>query len=286
MTSPFDVLLEPTENKGAKIVTLTMTDTSGRYRIGPPTRPNIVHDNGFLDVYETRKPSAADKLKLAQWIVILEGAEDFCVGPSAKITPGCHGEELTDATAAYRHFLFGNGADRTINYERYLQDDPEGRKLMPILIRDFQEHAEIIGHDRTKFSVTSTSYPINKNSVGGYPSTENWQKAIGAHFVWLSADITVSAGDTGEITYDADVTVHMEDRYNFNPGQADKATGIPDAANGRFEITGLGKQYTNFATVRRHVTWVEGTREKTAASGAPSDRQRKPQDSRRLRNKV
>lgn len=35
-----------------------------------------------------------------------------------------------------------------------------------------------------------------------------------------------------------------EDRYNFRPGQADLAAGIPDSDDGVFEITGLGKHYT------------------------------------------
>nr|GEU80231.1 hypothetical protein [Tanacetum cinerariifolium] len=64
-------------------------------------------------------------------------------------------------------------------------------------------------------------------------------------------EVTVSA-IKGEIYYDDDVTLHMEDRYNFSPGAVDVATGIPDAANGRFKITRLAKQYTNYTTVKRH----------------------------------
>ena len=48
-----------------------------------------------------------------------------------------------------------------------------------------------------------------------------------------------------------DLTVHMEDVYNFNPGGADLATGTPDDANGRFEITGLGHEYLNKANLTR-----------------------------------
>jgi len=102
----------------------------------------------------------------------------------------------------------------------------------------------------------------------------------------VSADVPVSANAKGEIAYPANLTVHTEDRHNFNPGQHDMATGIPDSANGLFEITGLASQYTNYATVQRHITWIEGSWSKVATSGAPTDRQPKPQDSRHLRNRI
>ncbi len=44
------------------------------------------------------------------------------------------------------------------------------------------------------------------------------------------------------------MTIHAEDRYNFNPGAADIATGAPDSANGRFEITGLGHEFLSTGT--------------------------------------
>ncbi len=47
----------------------------------------------------------------------------------------------------------------------------------------------------------------------------------------MSADVTVSANAKGEIVYSANLAVHREDRYNFNPGQHDVATGIPDSTN-------------------------------------------------------
>lgn len=67
---------------------------------------------------------------------------------------------------------------------------------------------------------------------------------------------------TGRIAFDADVTIHVEDRYNVNLGATDVATGIPDSANGRFEITGLATQYTNHATIIRHVKWNESSSSK------------------------
>jgi hypothetical protein len=286
MNSPFDILLEPTEKKSMHVASVGLVDTSGRYKIGPPIRPLIKHDNGHLDIYRLREPTADDRLQLAKWISMLEGSEALCNAQSGAYIPGCKGEDLVDANAAYRHFLFGKGADRTINYERFLQGDASGKNLVRDLIDDFQLHASIIGKDRVKFALTSDSYTVGKGGIAPYPATANWQKALGAHFLWVSANVTASADDKAKIWFEADITVHMEDRYNFNPGAADVATGIPDSANGQFEISGLAKQYTNYATFTRQTRWADGSPTSTHTSNAPSGRQRMPSDSRRLRNRI
>jgi hypothetical protein len=141
-------------------------------------------------------------------------------------------------------------------------------------------------HDRDLAGATPTegtaSYQIRTGaiSVGNdgrypYPGTENWQKALGAHVIWIEASVTVTvtrlrdAGSeplpggvpdpgTGSSTesgpptftrhFHVEMTIHEEDMYNFNPGNADIATGTPDSANGRFEITGLGHEYMNRGT--------------------------------------
>ena len=286
MNSPFDILLEPEDKKSIHVAPVKLNEVSGRYRLGPPTRPSIRHDNGFLDKFRKRAPTAGDRLQFARWLAMLEGSEALCSGGTKTIAPPCQGEDLSDANAAYRHFLFGNGADRTINYERYLLDDASGRQVIPHVLQDFKRHIEVIGHDRVKFLVTSDAYTIGNGGIAPYPATVNWQKAIGAHFLWVSADVSVSVVDHSEILYTADVTFHMEDRYNFNPGQHDIATGIPDSANGIFEITELAHQYTNYATVQRKISWREGEHSGATATGAPTSRQRKPADNRRVRNRI
>jgi hypothetical protein len=82
-----------------------------------------------------------------------------------------------------------------------------------------------------------------------------------------------------------DLVLHAEDRYNFNPGMADIATGIPDDANGVFEVTGLGAQYTNYATLKRTVTW-SGLASGPQIQEPDEGRARQPQDNRRVRNRV
>ena len=264
-----------TTGGGAKVVDVRLVDRSGRYRIGEAVRPNIQHDNGFLGQFAPEKPTATDYLQLAVWRAKLEAAE--------AIRP-----DLADATAAYRHFLDGKGADRQINYERYVWSDPSGIKTLQSILDDLKYHATVIGEDREDFDVTSDPYALgNDPAFFPYPASENWQKAIGAHVAWVSAKVGVHTDkvDLQDI-FRAEVVVHVEDRYNFNPGANDIATGIPDAANGRFELTGLAHQYMNYATLRRTLQWKEGDGTNASTSGAPDDRQRRPSDNRRLRNRV
>jgi hypothetical protein len=141
-----------------------------------------------------------------------------------------------------------------------LREDPAAFNLIRALIDDFRVHAEVLGEHRSKLSVTSDFFTIGHRGIAPYPATTNWQKAIGAHYLWVSADIEVSADPQGNIWYSADLVVHMEDRYNFNVGATDIATGIPDSENGTFELTGLAKQYTNFGTVTRVCRWRKGDR--------------------------
>lgn len=80
--------------------------------------------------------------------------------------------------------------------------------------------------------------------------------------------------------------IHAEDRYNFNPGAADIATGIPDSANGRFEMTGLGCQYENYGTVQRILSW-RGMELGVSLMAKPDTTSlRQPSDNRRVRNRM
>jgi hypothetical protein len=223
--------------------------------------PVMSHDHGHLDdgngnVDESLRedPTWSDRLELAKWIIKLEAAE--------LLRP-----DLVDGTSAYRHFLQGNGATRDIHYGRFIENDSSGQTVLAsctVLTREaaMRRHDEDVGDSP---SAGTSSYQIRTDpiSVGNdgmfpYPATENWQKAIGAHSIWIEANVTVTVtetpgeGEGAESTFsrefDIEMTIHAEDMYNFNPGAADIATGTPDSANGRFEITGLGHEYLNTGT--------------------------------------
>lgn len=255
MNSPFDLILKDASSNNVQKAKINLKEKSGRYSLGSAKRPSIVHDNGFLDKYAPREPTIADRIAFQKWRAILIGSETLCNADSGKLLEKCSYENLSDANAAYRHFLYGNGADKIINYQNYLSQDESGKNLNIDLISDLKTHAEVIGKDRKKFSITSQEYFVGINAFGRYPSTVNWQKAIGAHVVWVSADINITATKEGDIIYDAVIVIHAEDRYNFNPGSNDIATGIPDSDNGIFEVTGLAKQYTTYGTATQNLMW-------------------------------
>lgn len=335
------------------------------YRIGPPTRPPITHDNGFLALGR-RTPTAGDYAKKAVWKAKLEAGE--------ALRP-----DLTDALGAYRHFLEGGGKPRTFSYERYVQNDRSGRTTLKNAVLNVQWGAiQLWKTTRTRsFSLTGSAIPCGGSSVHyPYPATENWQKAIGGHQIWLSGDVTVTGGtvpdpsdnkagphqqggfaftiartgaivvrpgdmlskysqalhrgdrsrvgeyarlvsgklqpianpnliSVGETLYHAPtytfnqaasvadpprfslaLTLHAEDRYNFNPGAADIATGIPDEDNGIFEMTGLAHQYDHFSTLTRSISWTGLLLGVGEAINASHERQRQPSNNRRARNRV
>lgn len=53
-------------------------------------------------------------------------------------------------------------------------------------------------------------------------------------------------------------TVNIRDKYNFNPGQYDIASGAPDDENGRFEALGWAKSFYSVGSATRIVTWKAG----------------------------
>lgn len=226
------------------------------YRLGAPIRPaSIKFDNGFLDKFSKRSPTVSDYAALAKWKIKLEAAES--------LRP-----DLAEACQAYRHFLEGMGRPRTFSYEMYVLNDESGRVTLANAMLDIQDGVEEIWEKNKtlkKFSVTGGQISCGSDSLFPYPATENWQKAIGGHIIWLSGTVDV-LDQKGEIWFELHMTLHAEDRYNFNPGQNDIATGIPDSDNGIFEITGLGNQFDQTAELRRIIKWKYGTLAKGGTS--------------------
>jgi hypothetical protein len=261
--------------------------TVATYQIGPAIRPAIRHDNGFLDRFARRQPTIADRAKYAKWATLLEAAE------AAQSIPLIPHNDLPDALAAYRHFLYGKGADRTFSYERY--GDASGKTTFDNAVLDLRRGVEDLAAGlgvgaEPSFSVTGGPIPCGSSDpdlgdLFPYPATENWQKALGSHVIWLSGSARFSTL-AGRRIYVMSMVLHAEDRYNFNPGAQDIKTGIPDAANGVFEVTGLAQQYMNHATLNRMLRWSGETVVSPSVSRIAARRDRKPDDNRRARNRI
>lgn len=228
----------------------------------------------------------SDYIALAKWKAMLEVAEALR-------------SDLTDALAAYRHFLGGEGAPRIFLYERYVQSDESGKITLRNTILDIQDAIIKLWQANpllTSFSVTGPAIQCGASSQYSYNSThfpyfttENWQKAIGGHTIWLSAKVNVNKSAHPSTYFKAEITLHAEDRYNFNPTQKDITTGIPDSQNGRFSRTGLAHQYDQTSTLIRFIKWW-GTNIGVSSSSKTIDtrtrRSRQPDENRRLRNRV
>lgn len=256
------------------------------YRFGKPMRPSMTYDPGFSK-FPKQKPTPADHANLAVWRLVLEGAE--AVRP-----------DLTDGAAAYRHFLEGKGREREFSYERYVRNDRSGQITLRNALLEAQDAAnQLWQSDPSKKSFSFTgpaircgikaSSPFARlRSIYPYPATENWQKAIGAHNIWLSGTVTVHADAAGQRQprFEMTVTLHAEDQYNFNPGAADKATNIEDEENGRFVVTNLAHGYRHRATLTRKVRWVGMAPGLSGIKPYDGLRPRQPSNNSRPRNRL
>ena len=247
------------------------------YHVGPPKRPEIKWDNGFLQNNPPREPTLVEQASLLKWRAILEGAEAFA-------------PHLSDATAAYRHFLYGHGRPRTCSYERYVLNDASGRITLHNAILSIQWGVMQLwkAFHRQSFRLTSNSAikcGVQSSTMFPYPATENWQKAIGYHVIWLSGNVRVTQNSAAP-SFHLDMTLHAEDRYNFNPDAEDIATGTKDAVNGLFELTGQAHGYTNTSTLHRSISWVGNRLGNATLQGTPQSRVRQPQDNLRVRNRI
>jgi hypothetical protein len=172
--------------------------TVATYQIGPPLRPSIRHDNGFLDRFAHRAPTVADRAKYAEWAALLEAAE------AAQGIPLIPHNDLPDALAAYRHFLYGRGKDRNFSYDRYVASDSSGRTTLDNAILDLRRGVEALA----------------------------------------------SARPVGAL------------------------------------VTGLARQYMNYATLTRMIRWSGVTASPPAVSRVGTRRDQEPPDNRRARNRI
>lgn len=203
--------------------------------IGPPTKPDISWDEDFK--YGSAEPGVGDYLKRAEWEAKLAGGRLLR-------------SDLDDATQMYRHYWDNDGKPIEFDYEEAYREDPGIRANVDDQISRAQRGAEeLIRGGNTSFSMTGDA-----TQTANYPTTENWQKAVGGYQQWSSADVKVE-GNKVTMT----VTVHAEDHYNFNRGQSDIGTGASDNDNGRFTELGWAKPFDSHGEVTRTVTWELGS---------------------------
>ncbi|MGW5441487.1 hypothetical protein [Nocardia asteroides] len=226
------------------------------YKIGPPEKPNLSTDHGFVPGNAT--PDFGDYISAAKWKAMLNAGE---FGRS----------DLDDSTAAYRHFWEGDGALLEIDYEEAYREDPSIKEAVDAEITRAAMAADALARDgNTNFQITGTAADIGGKD-GAYPETENWQKTVGAYQQWSHSNVRVE-GDRVVM----DVTVEAMDYYNFNQGAADLETGASDNENGRFAELGWAKDFETGGKLTRTVSWELGQPPSTATIVETSDTQRNP----------
>ncbi len=104
------------------------------YIISPPVHPLIAWDSGFA--VTKHSPTAKDYALLTERVAILNTGE---AGQKVPLLPH---NDLSDALAAYRHYLYGDGKDRTFSYERYVTNDISGKATLENSLDDIEEGAQ------------------------------------------------------------------------------------------------------------------------------------------------
>jgi hypothetical protein len=233
------------------------------FTLGPPQAPAVNFDHGFLDrevngvhfLDETKKrpPTSRDYTRRALW-------EDAAFG-ALLVRP-----DLIDGVLGYLHFLYGGGKPFRLNYGSFLSGDVCGRRVLESATEDTRQAAIAFGTAlatiemttwKRSFEMYSGAVVVDNSSRYPYPATENWQKAIGAHVIWISAKVDMWLDPSrNTVQFDVAMAIHALDMYNFNPDNQDIGTGIADAENGRFEVTGLGHEFIQSGEVTRPLTFV------------------------------
>lgn len=205
-----------------------------QYVLGPPTRPEIEWDEDF-EYDSDDDPTWDDRTSWVEWNAKAE---------ATRLHPG-----LQDAGSIYRHYLGNSGEDYEFDYAAAYANDSGVAANVDAEIASAQAGAEeLIARGNTDFSMTGDA-----SQAPNYAQTENWQKTIGGYQQWSSSDVTVE-GDQATMV----ITVHAEDRYNFNAGQSDIASGTPDDVNGRFTELGWAQPFDSSGSVQLTVTWTVG----------------------------
>jgi hypothetical protein len=208
-----------------------------RYIVGPADPPEI----HFIEQYPydpKAEPTAADYRNWAWWGLKLQLA--YQARP-----------DLKDALPLYNHYRGATGTDMSFDYAKAYRDDAGVRTIVDGEVASARKEAERLiragaGND---FHISGVPSPSGNYDAG--PETENWQKAIGDHVVWGDAQVSVRGN---QVTMR--ITVHAQDRWNFNPDAKDIATGTDDAVNGRFGQLGWARPFNTHGSLQRTVTWT------------------------------
>jgi RHS repeat-associated protein len=214
-------------------------DPNGK-QVHSSQRPKFSYDSGF-SMFQKQKPTNLDYLNYSKWVSKATVATPF----------------MSDRVNAYKHYLGNTGKHYTFNLAKYINDDASGQRLLSDIKSIAMINAQKVLKKEGNISYYSEGFQAAGNGDFPYPDSENWQKAIGAFNVYYKADLSAKANKNGSLTYTLNLTIYGEDKYNFNPGQSDIATGTSDNENGRFEVIGWAKEFMQSGAAKvKPITWT------------------------------
>ena len=204
---------------------------------GTGSKPTINWDvdNCALDmtVWEnmTLAEKAAAYASWAKYAALLAGAFVF----------------LPEGAAAYQRYRSNTGVDLFVDYEEAISDDSVIKERVDT------EIADVINGVKELFDGDESSFNFHSTSARSVPNgdSENWQKALGGHRIWSEGNVIYNQGDC---KLDVEFTINVEDYYNFNPGQVDIASGLPDDDNCLFAIIGWANPFYSRGSISRSET--------------------------------
>lgn len=136
-----------------------------------------------------------------------------------------------------------------IDLQKAFEEDSYYMSRRNEMIKEAQLAAETLHKE-----VGSDEFSMTGGLFSFYNGTsQNWQKTLGAFNAWGSANVIYADG-----VYTMEYTIHVKDRYNFNRGQSDIASGVSDDVNGVFAELGWAKSFITYGETTITISWEEG----------------------------
>ncbi|GAB4566959.1 MAG: hypothetical protein Tsb0020_19080 [Haliangiales bacterium] len=154
---------------------------------------------------------------------------------------------LTNAARHMRHYLGNTGAPLLVEVDLMLRDVAPLQEAYDAHIDSLRTEAEQHAANMSLSGPASFSLSTARMS-DVYCSkgiSADWFYAIGGFTYWVTADVTLTPSNTGEIDVTMVTQLHIFDRYNWDGGKSVTIAGmtVTDEQLGRLHRVGLAREY-------------------------------------------
>ena len=172
-----------------------------------------------------------------------------------------------NAIYAMRHYFNNTGTDFTFDIDNLLKSSAYAKRRLTIEINQARKFCERLPPGR--FNITSKK--IDHDYVTKSDS-QDWYFALSGYQVWGKGTVQVTKGPDGKRKFDLTFEHKIHDPYNWNQGMSAEIAGITvtDDWVGQFHREGLAREFRQYGTAHRRVTWTEGEKLDPAQVHAPT----------------